>query len=151
MWKLESLIFKKKLEFQDEDVAFDRIDPSCLFKCKAAKAGTTWRFEYGATWYENSNEEHLDKEMCLAWLNLYNSLLSSYSFLSQVLVMKHFHITFNFSCTECQKPCTKDYHPVCASDGKTYANKCFFKIAKCTAKLNYVTLIVKNKGPCEGN
>jgi len=49
----------------------------------------------------------------------------------------------------CERPCPDNYHPVCASDGETYANKCLFEIAKCTAKLNYITLTAKNKGPCE--
>merc|ERR1712212_1051587 len=49
----------------------------------------------------------------------------------------------------CERPCPDNYDPVCASDGETYANKCLFKIAECTAKLNDITLTEKNKGPCE--
>ena len=95
---------------------------------------------YGRKWVTS---RFVAKEMCLELLNLYNSLLSSYS----VLI----HLTFNFLCTVCERPCPDNYHPVCASDGETYANKCLFEIAKCTAKLNYITLTAKNKGPCEGN
>jgi len=48
-----------------------------------------------------------------------------------------------------ERPCPDNYDPVCASDGETYANKCLFEIAECTAKLNDITLTEKNKGPCE--
>jgi hypothetical protein len=32
---------------------------------------------------------------------------------------------------QCDKPCTRDYIPVCASDQKTYANMCVFNNARC--------------------
>merc|ERR1712087_475512 len=41
---------------------------------------------------------------------------------------------------ECGTTCTYEHRPVCASNGKTYANKCEFEIAECKAKLNGVTL-----------
>ena len=68
--------------------------------------------------------------------------------LRQVLVMEHFHTTFNFLCTDCQKPCPRFIGEICASDNNTYWNKCTFEIAKCEAKLYGVTLTVKNNGPC---
>merc|ERR1711970_730222 len=34
----------------------------------------------------------------------------------------------------CQKACTKEYKPVCASNGRTYSNQCIFEIAQCQAK-----------------
>ena len=74
---------------------------------------------------------------------------SSHSLLRQVLVMKHFHATYNFLCTVCQKPCPKIANrPTCASNGKTYRSMCRFEIAQCKAKLNGVTITVKNNGPC---
>jgi len=49
----------------------------------------------------------------------------------------------------CQKPCPKIANrPTCASNGKTYRSMCRFEIAQCKAKLNGVTITVKNNGPC---
>ncbi|XP_067422937.1 ovomucoid-like [Emydura macquarii macquarii] len=51
-------------------------------------------------------------------------------------------------CSEYKKPpsvCTKDLHPICGSDGKTYTNKCFF----CKAVWeNLGSLCFKQEGEC---
>ena len=45
---------------------------------------------------------------------------------------------------ECDKPCTREYRPVCGSNSVTYANKCIFENARCKNKL----LSVMSEGVC---
>uniref|UniRef100_A0A8C3F1Z4 Kazal-like domain-containing protein n=1 Tax=Chrysemys picta bellii TaxID=8478 RepID=A0A8C3F1Z4_CHRPI len=51
-------------------------------------------------------------------------------------------------CSEYKKPpsvCTKDLHPICGTDNKTYSNKCFF----CKAVWeNLGSLCFKQEGEC---
>ncbi|XP_026515308.1 ovomucoid-like [Terrapene carolina triunguis] len=51
-------------------------------------------------------------------------------------------------CSEYKKPpsvCTKDLHPICGTDNKTYSNKCFF----CKAVWeNLGSLCFKQEGKC---
>ncbi|MPC61604.1 Four-domain proteases inhibitor [Portunus trituberculatus] len=45
----------------------------------------------------------------------------------------------------CDRPCEEILQPVCGTDGKTYDNDCFFKIAKCKDR----SLDIKHDGECD--
>jgi len=47
----------------------------------------------------------------------------------------------------CFEVCALKFKPVCASDGKTYPNECFMKMAAC--KTNDNTLVVDHHGKCK--
>ena len=47
---------------------------------------------------------------------------------------------------KCELICTKDFNPVCGSDGNTYTNECFMKAESC--RLN-MTITVSKRGSCE--
>eukprot|EP01134_Creolimax_fragrantissima_P003042 CFRG3042T1 len=47
--------------------------------------------------------------------------------------------------TACLKPCPRDYHPVCGTDGKTYANSCILEVTACKSN---VDINVAHQGKC---
>ncbi|KAH9102143.1 hypothetical protein AeMF1_021219 [Aphanomyces euteiches] len=50
--------------------------------------------------------------------------------------------------TQCPKGCPKIYHPVCGTDGKTYANECTLHLHACE---NKVDVAVAHDGKCDDN
>ena len=50
-----------------------------------------------------------------------------------------------FIVEKCNEACTRDYNPVCGSDGKTYGNLCMMEAKSCVHNLN---LTVKHAGKC---
>ena len=50
----------------------------------------------------------------------------------------------NLSKIECDGPCTREYFPVCANNGRTYPNKCEFKNARCKQP----DLVILSEGQC---
>ena len=46
---------------------------------------------------------------------------------------------------KCETACTREFFPICGSDGKTYFNKCLLKVATC---LN-PEVELKSHGPCD--
>merc|ERR1711931_305937 len=54
------------------------------------------------------------------------------------------------SCQKtCQKSCPRNLKRVCASNGRTYGNKCLFEIAQCQAKKKGIKLIIISQGRCK--
>lgn len=50
---------------------------------------------------------------------------------------------------DCQSiRCSKDFKPVCGSDGVSYTNKCEFRIAKCLASRGGKKLLIHYAGKC---
>ena len=50
-------------------------------------------------------------------------------------------------CT-CNRICTREYAPVCGTDGKTYSTECMMKLLVCEEGTN---VNVKHPGECRGN
>ena len=53
----------------------------------------------------------------------------------------------NEAVCECDKICTREYDPYCASDGVTYANKCKLEVAECEGGKSLKML---HSGECTG-
>ena len=64
-----------------------------------------------------------------------------------------FHFSYGISpflsSAPCNKPCPKNYKPVCDTKGKTHANKCKFEIAQCKAAKKGITIKIAYDGKCK--
>jgi len=57
---------------------------------------------------------------------------------------------YNGKCQKCPKFCLKIYKPVCATDGKTYSNKCELEKAQCLARKEGKKVpVFESEGKCE--
>ena len=72
--------------------------------------------------------------------SLHKSLLSTYL----LYTVNTFLISHQCYKKDCERRCTRDYRPVCASNGKTYPNECEFKNTQCKD----TSLTIASKGRC---
>ncbi|NP_001267782.1 kazal-type serine protease inihibitor 3 precursor [Hydra vulgaris] len=52
----------------------------------------------------------------------------------------------NNDCNSCSIPCTREYNPVCGSDGKTYSTECVMRSSACQYEK---AIIAVHNGPCK--